>query len=125
MVSAINLLGLATLKVTRYYRLILSGVVLLPLAAMLGAPRARAQVLHGSLVGTVTDPSGAAVPQAAVKITNEGTGAVRRATTDSHGVYSVPSLQAGTYDVNVTKQGFQTYTFTGATVEIDQVVRVD
>ncbi len=88
-------------------------------------PRASAQILYGSLVGTVTDPSGAAVPQATVRIVSEETGAARVAETNSRGGYSFPSVPAGMYDVTVAKQGFRKYTFTAVKVQIDQVARVD
>lgn len=86
---------------------------------------ASAQVLYGSIVGTLTDQSGAVVPKAAVSVTNSSTGLSRRATTDNAGYYSISTLPEGTYDLAVTASGFKPYTQTGVTVSINAVTRVD
>lgn len=83
------------------------------------------QVIYGSIVGSVVDSAGAAVPQASVKLTNKGTGQVREATTDDAGTFAFPTLPGGEYDVNIVKQGFQSYTATGVRVGADSTVRVD
>jgi len=85
----------------------------------------RAQALYGSIVGVVTDASGAVVPSATVKATQTGTGQVRQATTNEAGSYSFPTLLQGTYDVAVSHQGFETFITHGISVAIDGVVRVD
>ena len=64
------------------------------------------QDITSTIVGHVTDPSGAPVPEANVTVTNSDTGAVRTVTTGADGNYSVPDLLAGTYQVAVSKQGF-------------------
>ena len=61
----------------------------------------------GTIKGTLTDPSGAAVTGAQVTVQQLTTGGTRSATTDDHGVYVIPDLQIGTYTVTVTAQGFQ------------------
>ena len=61
----------------------------------------------GNLSGTVRDANGAAVPKAEVEIKDEGTGAVRTATTNDNGYYLVPSLPAGKYTVSTSPQGFK------------------
>src|SRR5213594_3702252 len=63
--------------------------------------RAAAQVLYGSVVGTVTDQTGALVPKAAVTITNVNTGQTREGTTDDAGYYSIPNVLEGRYDLSV------------------------
>src|SRR5678815_1379282 len=68
-----------------------------------------AQVPTGTLIGTVTDPSGAVVPNATVTLTNKQTGAARAVETNSEGFYSAPSLPAGEYEVKVVAKGFSTY----------------
>src|SRR5437764_7957848 len=60
-----------------------------------------------SLNGTVTDPSGAAVPNAKVAVTNAATGIASTTQTDSAGAYLFPSLPIGTYRIEVTASGFQ------------------
>ena len=61
--------------------------------------RLGAQVLYGSLVGTVTDASGAAVPGATVTATNKETNLARTAVTGDGGTFSFTNVLAGTYDV--------------------------
>ncbi|MBO0912506.1 MAG: carboxypeptidase regulatory-like domain-containing protein, partial [Acidobacteria bacterium] len=60
---------------------------------------AGAQVLYGSLTGTVTDPSGAVIAGAKVKAEETRTGVTSQATTDSAGIYRFATLLPGTYDV--------------------------
>src|SRR5436309_14837930 len=84
-----------------------------------------AQVLTGSIVGQVADTSGAVVPDAAIKITHRETNQVRSAITNASGDFSFPSLPGGTYDVVVSKTGFQTFSAQALTVSAGQVVRVD
>ena len=75
------------------------------------APRlARAQITLATINGTVTDSSGAVVPDAEVTILNEGTNAPLVTKTDSDGSFVAAQIQVGTYTVTVTKQGFATYT---------------
>ena len=83
------------------------------LTVMCSIPRLDAQVLYGSIVGTVTDQAGASVPGAKVRITSRGTTQAREAETDSAGTYTFPSLAPDMYDVVVTKQG---QVFTGLLV---------
>jgi hypothetical protein len=78
--------------------------------------RLRAQVVTSSIVGTVVDSTGAAVPNARVTLTNVGTNAARTATTGPTGIFHFPSLLAGTYSVTVSANGFKTYTTTGIDV---------
>ena len=85
----------------------------------------RGQIQRSSIVGEVTDTSSAVVPAAQVTALNMGTGISAVVTSDASGVYTVPNLQAGTYKVTVTKQGFQTYEETGIQVLTETTVRVD
>lgn len=77
-------------------------------ALVLAAPGLRAQVLYGSLTGTVTDSSGAAVPNVKVEAVNTGTGVVRVATTESTGSYSFNDLQGGSYKITFSAPAFRT-----------------
>ncbi len=99
-------------------------VAVLLLALLTSAP-ATAQVLYGSIVGTVEDPTGAVVPGATITITNPATGATREIKADDQGRYSVPNMQAGAYDVKVTAQGFRALTRTGVEITINTVTRLD
>ncbi len=67
-----------------------------------------AQNATGIITGTVSDESGAVVPNATVTITNKATGITRTTTTNAEGLYSAPALVAGEYEVRVEIQGFKT-----------------
>jgi hypothetical protein len=91
--------------------------VMLTFAVLLSNP-AYAQVAGATLAGTVTDTSGAAVPNAKVSIKNGSTGVERDITTDSAGFYSAPNLLPGVYDITASAPGFSTYRQTGITLTV-------
>ena len=78
-----------------------------------------------SIQGTVTDPSGAVVPDATVTLTNNETGQAKTATTSSAGVYGFNALPPSTYTVSVSKEGFQTKTLDQVQVIPEQPNAVD
>jgi hypothetical protein len=88
-------------------------------------PRATAQVLYGSVVGNITDPSGAVVPGATVSVTNAQTGLARSVSANERGSFLVPDLQAGSYDVVVTSAAFAPFTQRGVEVSSNGVVRLE
>jgi hypothetical protein len=89
--------------------LALMGMVLLGLGLSLPVNlSAQTTISTGSIVGSVTDPSGAVIPNAVVTITNTATGQTTRVTTTSAGTYASGALLPGTYNVSVTSQGFKT-----------------
>src|SRR5207245_10534493 len=69
------------------------------------APTAFAQAVSATLIGTVTDSSGATVPNAVVTVTESQTGVSRKTNTTSDGVYTVPYLAPGVYPVEVELVG--------------------
>ncbi len=69
----------------------------------------RAQELTATLSGTVTDASGAVIPNAQVTISLNGVNATRVVQADATGYFTAPNLQAGTYSVTVVAQGFETF----------------
>lgn len=75
--------------------------------------------------GTVTDPTGAVVPNAKVTLTNEANGFVRSTTSNGTGFYSAPALEVGTYTIQVEAPGFKTYEQKSVTVNVASVVRID
>ena len=75
---------------------------------MLCVPGLHAQTT-ASLSGTVTDPTGAVIPNAKIMLTDEATGAQRQTVTNGAGDFTIPALLPGTYDVHVTATGFQGY----------------
>ena len=84
-----------------------------------------AQVDRGSIVGIVSDPSGAKVAGADVTITNSATDQSIKVTTDTSGAYAANLLRIGAYSVTVEKQGFKRAVKPGVEVGVNQVVRVD
>lgn len=74
---------------------------------------------NASLQGTITDPSGAIVPSAHLKLTNEGTHAVSETTANDQGFYRFNQLPAGTYTLAADAQGFQTSTVTNINLVAD------
>src|SRR5690348_16726805 len=67
------------------------------------------QVSTSTVTGTVVDTSGAVVPEATIKVTNEGTAVSYQTKTSSTGAYTVPSLTPGQYTVTVSHAGFDTF----------------
>jgi hypothetical protein len=88
-------------------------------------PRAGAQVLYGSVVGVLSDPSGAAVPGAPVRLVSQTTGQIREVVSDNEGRYSLLNLLPGPYDLSVTAKEFRPVTRTGITVAVSAVSRID
>ncbi len=84
-----------------------------------------AQKTQGSIEGTVTDSSGAAVPDAAVKALNHATNLEVVAHSSRSGSYVIPGLPVGTYSVTFTKDGFKTETHTEVIVNGDRTTTVD
>ncbi|MCL6507760.1 MAG: carboxypeptidase-like regulatory domain-containing protein, partial [Bryobacteraceae bacterium] len=99
--------------------------VLAVVAACLISPAASAQVLYGSIVGTVVDQTDAVVPNATVTITSRETGLTRETTTDPAGRYSLVNVLPGSYDLRVSAKGFRTVTRENVAVTINAVTRVD
>ncbi|MCH8268585.1 MAG: TonB-dependent receptor, partial [Acidobacteria bacterium] len=89
------------------------------------ASLAQAQLTRGTIAGTVTDQSGAAVPGAAITITHVDTGIARQAETGATGRYEAPNLSVGSYEVSATLAGFQTSIRAGITLSIGQTAVVD
>ena len=81
------------------------------------------QNIQGSIVGEITDTSGAAVAGTQITVTNQDTGISVQATTGSGGTYWVPDLYAGNYEIEVTKEGFESARITGIKVLAGQIVR--
>ncbi|MDW8355149.1 MAG: carboxypeptidase regulatory-like domain-containing protein, partial [Bryobacterales bacterium] len=85
---------------------------------------ARAQTT-ATIVGTVTDPSGAVVPNALVRVTQAETGLRRETRTTPSGMYVIPALPVGTYSVTAEMAGFKRTTVSGIVLEVNQEARID
>ena len=84
-----------------------------------------AQALKATILGVVTDSSGAAVAGANISVKNTGTGIVRTARTDDQGRYNVPDLEIGAYEVDVEKSGFREVAHGGIDLTVGSQVVVD
>src|ERR1700687_5740712 len=94
------------------------GLFVLALAAF-------AQSDRGTITGTVSDPAGAVVANAAIEARHTETGVVYPGATSSTGNYTLAQLPAGVYEVTVAVPGFKKYTRSGLTVQVAQTLRVD
>jgi hypothetical protein len=94
-------------------------------AILLSCGVALAQSTLGTLLGTVTDPSGGVVPNATVKITNVDEGTSRTVTTDASGSYEAANSKPGHYTIEVTSPGFQTSRAENLGLVARQTLRVD
>ncbi len=102
------------------------GMALMVIGLMvLAAAPVTAQTFRGTVLGTVTDVSGAVVPGATVTVRNVDTGLLRKTETQADGSYRVPELPIGTYDVTAEKSGFQTSVTKGVQVGVAAERRVD
>jgi hypothetical protein len=95
------------------------------LMGMLSAAGLMAQTFRGTILGTVTDPSGAVVAGAKVTVRNTNTGLERTTQTSNDGSYSISELPIGTYDVTISQSGFQTSATHGVNVDVATERRVD
>jgi outer membrane receptor protein involved in Fe transport len=89
------------------------------------ATRVTAQTATATILGTVTDSSGAAVPDTAIDAKNTETGVAQKVTSDSQGRYHVADLPIGTYDVQAEKMGFETVLHKGVVLSVGAQVVVD
>jgi len=92
--------------------------------ALLLSGLASAQTL-GTVTGEIKDTSGAAIADATVTVRNTGTNGIRVVTTNEEGIYSIPALVPGMYDVKAEKSGFKVTTRTGIELQVQQTARVD
>jgi len=98
---------------------------LLAVVLLLSGSLVNSQTFRGTILGTVTDSSGAAVPGATVTIKNVDTGLTRTVSTTDSGDYSAPELPLGTYTVTVEKSGFKAGVVTGLKVDVQSERRAD
>jgi Carboxypeptidase regulatory-like domain/TonB dependent receptor len=106
----------------KYY---LPKLLVFALAILIFTLPSYSQQVVGAITGTVTDPTGAAVPDATVRAVNTATNLEISAQTKSNGSFQVPELPAGTYRVTITKEGFKTETHTEVLVNGNRTTTVD
>lgn len=98
--------------------------LLLCLVLVCGCLSAHAQGLTGQISGILTDPSGAAIPNAKVTVTNEETARVVNVTSDSEGNFVAPQLLSGTYTIVIEASGFKRFEQKGVVVSANERVAV-
>lgn len=103
----------------------LLSLLLLGLLALWAPHSIQAQVLYGTLVGNVTDASGAAVVGATVVATNTGTGIAKTGTTDNSGSYRLSNLAAGTYKISIAAKTFASTLGQGIVIQTNSDQRFD
>jgi hypothetical protein len=101
------------------------GLAILSCAILILIAPASAQSVYGSIFGTVTDKTGAAVPGATVSVKDEAKGTVVTTTSNAAGDYNVPHLIPDIYDLKVTLKGFKSFETKGVIVQADTAPRVD
>lgn len=79
----------------------------------------------GTVTGEVKDATGASVAGAAITVRNTATNGIRNAVTNDEGVYTIPALVPGLYDIKAEKSGFKVAQRTGVELQVQQTARVD
>jgi hypothetical protein len=111
----------------------LSGMIFRPLVIAIAlllcpfeAPRVSAQVAGATLTGTILDESGSAVANVKIAVKNTATGITTEATSNSDGLYTVPNLLPGTYDITASSPGFKNAVAAGITLTVgaEQVLKL-
>jgi outer membrane receptor protein involved in Fe transport len=100
-------------------------VVALAASVWLMPSSAVAQAIYGTVIGTVTDSTSAAVPGATVAIKNEDTGLELTAVTDATGTYTIRNVTGGNYTLKASLQGFKEFVQTGILVTAGGIVRIN
>ncbi|MCX6552558.1 MAG: carboxypeptidase-like regulatory domain-containing protein, partial [Acidobacteria bacterium] len=108
------------IKKTTFIAALLAIVMAFPLASV-----ASAQVTAATIVGTITDSSGGAMPGVTVTAKNVETGFTRTVPTNEVGAYRLEFLPIGQYSVDVELSGFKTVTRTGIVLNVNDTVKVD
>ncbi len=110
------------------YRIIRT-VILSSLVIFLGAvsvvPLRSQGVASAQMQGLITDPSGAIIPKASVRVTQTNTGLVRNTLSGSDGTYVLPNLPVGPYNLEVQARGFQAYMQTGIILQVSNNVTIN
>jgi hypothetical protein len=102
-------------------RLRLAALIFFTLTATFAA---RAQVVGGTISGTVTDATGAVIPNAQVLVHDDDTGTLRTLTTSAAGTFTAPSVAVGRYTVTVSAPGFTPYKRTDVAITIGQTLEL-
>ena len=100
-------------------------ILISALAFLFALDNAGAQIVGGTVSGTVTDTTGAALANVSIVVHNEETGNERNLTTGSDGRYSAPSIPVGTYSITAQLPGFSQQKLTGIPLTVGQSKQID
>ncbi len=100
-------------------------LALLVIAGLMLCVPAPAQVITGTILGVVTDSSGAVITNARILVQNSGTNIETRVRTNAAGEYVIPLLPPGNYDLSIEAEGFKTFKQVSIALTVDAKVRVD
>jgi hypothetical protein len=109
----------------RTTRTMLSSLALFAALAILLGFAAQAQVVSGTIAGTVTDPSGAVIANAKVLVHNDDTGVQRNLTTSSSGSFTAAAIPIGSYTVTVDAASFASYKRTGIVLTVGEILNLN
>ena len=84
-----------------------------------------AQEFRATITGRVLDPSGAAVPNVAIRAVNAANNETSNATSDASGAYTIPFLRPGQYKLTATAQGFKVVNRENVTLQVSQLAGID
>src|SRR3954451_1593164 len=101
------------------------GALCLLVASLIFPALSPAQEVRPAVTGRVTDPAGGAIVDAKVTATDANRGTEWPTATNGEGVYNLPRLPVGVYNVKVEHAGFQIATVSNVTLELNQVARLD
>jgi Carboxypeptidase regulatory-like domain len=108
----------------RRFTIVLQAFSLVALVLLAGT--ARAQIAGtGSIQGTITDTTGAVIPNAAITLTEKATLVAHSTKSDGSGVYVFPNIDIGTYSLSVSVPGFETYTSSGNVLEVGSSISIN
>ncbi len=99
--------------------------IALVVCLLLSASAVFGQTALGTITGTVTDPSGAVIPNADITASNTANGQVYRAVSTDTGNYTIPQLPVGTYNLSIVVKGFKTYNREKLELQAAQIMRID
>src|SRR5215467_12332590 len=111
------------MQTTYFFRARAAGMLLM--LGFVASGTLYAQGSTASVLGTVTDSSGAVIPNASVQVKNVGTGQTQQASADAQGRYTVADLPIGNYEVQASASGFQTVIRRGITLTVGAQAVVD
>jgi hypothetical protein len=104
---------------------VLAASALLVFAALLAPCPVSAQLVTADILGTVTDTTGAVIPDATVTLVNTGTGITQKSKSDKTGEFIFSHVQIGTFKVTIEAKGFKTFTTKGLTPNANDRMRVN